>query len=507
LASLLERYADKIRGVVWCFDRVVIHGTLPGLCYAAGMTSYLFSNGIRIFDYPKFAEPFREAIRKNAERLANENGLKIEFIRKLKSFRKEERVQQILARRGNKPGLVHIFAAMEQCSSYQPWHDKKTGKTFLRPDGGKCLHYYFYFVDEELGLCYLRVPTWCPFRLQFYFNGHNPLAAKLKKRGIAYKLIDNAFTEVEDFATAQKLADGLDVKPLHKALDRFAGLYCPAAKQLELDYHWSIIQVEYATDVVFKRREDLKEMYNALARTTIHAVKPDQVATFLGHKLTGNYQGELGNDFRTRIEGTRIKHHMGPASIKMYDKFGLVLRIETTANDVSFFRHYRKVEQRDGQIRFKVAPVRKTIYSLQPDLRQLLGAANQRYLAFISELDDPTAGIKSLNKIVEPIEENGRTYRGFNLFDAEDLRLLETIIRGEFNIGGLRNKDLRKHLPRITTAQISTTLRRLRTHGFIKQVARSYKYYVTEFGRRVTILGLKLKELLLIPELARAAVA
>jgi len=65
---------------------------------------------------------------------------------------------------------------MEACPSYQPWHNKQTGKTYLKPDGGKCLHYYFYFLDEELGLTYVRVPTWLPCRLQVYFNGHNWLA-------------------------------------------------------------------------------------------------------------------------------------------------------------------------------------------------------------------------------------------------------------------------------------------------------------------------------------------
>jgi hypothetical protein len=77
---------------------------------------------------------------------------------------------------------VHIISAMEACSSYKPWYDKNTGRTFLKPDSGKCLHYYFYFIHPELGLCYLRVPTWCPFRLQFYFNGHNLLASKLRAR-------------------------------------------------------------------------------------------------------------------------------------------------------------------------------------------------------------------------------------------------------------------------------------------------------------------------------------
>ena len=80
-------------------------------------------------------------MRANAERLAAEAGVEIEFIRKLKAFRKENRVQEILAERGDHPGLVHIFSAMEACSSYRPWHDKASGTTFFKPVSGKCLHY------------------------------------------------------------------------------------------------------------------------------------------------------------------------------------------------------------------------------------------------------------------------------------------------------------------------------------------------------------------------------
>ena len=100
-----ERHADKIQGVLSCFDRVVITGTIPTICYAQGMTGYLYSHEIRIFDYPKWAEPLREEIRLNAERIAKENELDIEFIRR-KTFRKEERVREIVAKRGTHPGLV-----------------------------------------------------------------------------------------------------------------------------------------------------------------------------------------------------------------------------------------------------------------------------------------------------------------------------------------------------------------------------------------------------------------
>ena len=150
-----ERHADKIQGVLSCLDRVVVTGTIPVICHAQGMTGYLFSHEIRIFDYTKWAEPLREEIRLNAERIARESGLEIEFLRR-KTFRKEERVREIVAQRGPHPGLVHIFSAMEPCPSYKPWHDKKTHKTFLKPTDGKCLHYYFYFILEDLGLCYLR---------------------------------------------------------------------------------------------------------------------------------------------------------------------------------------------------------------------------------------------------------------------------------------------------------------------------------------------------------------
>ena len=78
------------------------------------------------------------------------------------------------------------------------------------------------------------------------------------------------------------------------------------------------------------QRNALAPLYEAISRTAIHAVKPEHVATFLGRRLTGNFNAELGNDFNTRIQGTRIRHHIGPTSIKMYDTFGRVLRIETT---------------------------------------------------------------------------------------------------------------------------------------------------------------------------------
>jgi len=191
MANLIERHREKIIGVLSCFDRLVLQGTLPSVAYPQAVATELDRRGIRLFDYAKqFALPFRDAIRARTEQLAAEEGVEIEYIQRMKTFRKEDRIQQILAARGNRPGLVHIFSAMEPCPTYEPWHDKKTGCTFIRRNRGKCLHYYFYFIDEMLGLCFLSVPTWCPFRALFYLNGHNWLASKLRSANISYDLQD-----------------------------------------------------------------------------------------------------------------------------------------------------------------------------------------------------------------------------------------------------------------------------------------------------------------------------
>src|SRR4051795_4328328 len=249
---------------------MLIFGTLPKLCYAEGMTAYLYARQVRIFDYPKFAEPFRDQLRENAERLAAAHGIPIEFIRK-RNVRKEDLVKQALARRGEHAGLVCIFSAMEPCSTYQPWHDKQTGKTYLRLDDGKCLHYYFYFIDEELGLCYVRVPTWLPCRLQIYCNGHNWLAGQLRKQGIEYRLIDNDFVEIADWPRAQRIANGWAAKRIHRKLDEFARGYCPVYCDFASGYHWSADQCEYATDIVFHQQADLQAIYENLAGLPLYS--------------------------------------------------------------------------------------------------------------------------------------------------------------------------------------------------------------------------------------------
>lgn len=503
-AQLVNRYAENLNGVLSCYDRVLITGTIPGACYAGGMTSFLYSKGIRIFDYAKFAEPLRERIRDCAQEVSKAAGLEIEHVKK-SNIRKEDLVAKVLERRGDAPGLVHVLSAMEACPSYKPWHNKANGKTYLRGDSGKCLHYYFYFMDEDLGLCYMRVPTWAPFSLQFYCNGHSALAQSLKREGIDFIQADNCFLRIDDMARAQALADCLSPDMLHKHLDKYAQQLCPVLDVFGQVYHWSIRQIEYSTDLLFKSAEILTPLYDTLSRQSILAADAPRVASFLGKRITPVLAQEIGSRLSTRIEGRCIKHCMGAANVKIYDKFGRVLRIETTCNDISFFKHHRKVEHRDGHSTRELASVKKSIYSLI-DLREIMLGCNQRYLTFLASLDDTSAGQRDLQRLSQPRVSVGseQTVKGLNFFDPSEQRLLKVLQHGEFNIHGWRRADLVALVP-MTASALSRQLARLKSIGIIKKVAHTYRYYLTRLGRSAIAAACSITRFNIIPAMAKTA--
>jgi hypothetical protein len=498
-SALVERYDDRIAGVLSCYDRVVVTGTLPTVCYAEGMTRFLYANRIRIFDYSDFASTLRDRVREAAASLAAEAGIAIEHVNK-GHVRKEAIVAKVLEQRGDHPGLVHVISAMEACDAYKPWHNKQTHKTYLRPDSGKCLHYYFYFMDAELGLVYLRVPTWSPFRLQFYCNGHSWLARQLTAAGIGFISADNAFVRIDDWHRAQELADGFSPDLLHRVLDRYAAQCCPVLEVFGQTYHWSLMQVEYATDLVFRSATTLGPLYEQLTRQSVLSVKAEQIATFLGRQITPQLAQELGSRFSTRIEGTCIKHRFGDASIKMYDKFGQILRIETTTNDVSFFKHHRKVEHRNSPPARGLASVKKSIYSLI-DLREILFACNRRYLEHLSALDDFSAGVRALDRLTKPRKVENKTVKGINFFDPLDNALLHALQDPRVNIAGIRRADLLALVEQLSPARLSRQLRRLRDIGVIKRVTGTYRYYLTRMGRSAIAALCHVTQSVLIPAL------
>ena len=164
--TLMEVHAREIRGVLECFDRVLLTGTYQAIGWPQAMTGYLSARGIQLRDLGSgVADGWRKEIGTRIRALARTEGVGVRQVQP--SERKEEVVAQILARRGRGSGVVCVLGAMERCRCFMLGHGAASGQAHLVWSPGKCQHFYIYFVDAEFGLCHLRVPTWAPFRLQW----------------------------------------------------------------------------------------------------------------------------------------------------------------------------------------------------------------------------------------------------------------------------------------------------------------------------------------------------
>jgi hypothetical protein len=504
--DLLVRYAEQVSGSLRCFDRVIMHGTLVDVAHPGALLVSMHAAGFKPRDLARFGQPITQKVRDHIIGLARQHSVEIEVVSR-KNFRQEDRVAEILKQRGTHPGLVHVFVAKETAMVFDTRCARADGYAQVITRRGACMHYYLYWMDPMLGLIHVRVPTWLPLRLQVYFNGHSWLAGQLKAAGIAFEMADNALSQCADWKRAQELADSLKPGALHGKLKELTGLCCPVSSQFPNGYHWCLSQVEYAQDLVFKDPAGLDRLFEELARQAMLAIKVDDVAQFLGKRLPLGHDTQLNSHLGRRYAGLRLKHSFGPASVKLYNKPGGILRLEMTTYDVSFFRHYRQVVHRDGSKEQGLAAMKKSIYSVR-DLAQLMRAGLKRYSQWLAALCEHTAGQQDTTRLGRPARDNqGRSYRGFNPFLEQDEKLLQTLLRGEHALAGLTSRRLRALLHGWSRGKIGRLLKRFRLHGLLRKVGHTYTYHLTPLARRVVTAVLDVKNNLMVPQLTAASAA
>ena len=265
---------------------------------------------------------------------------------------------------GIKQGLVCVLSCVEPCQTYELRKNHNTKHLELRPARRKCLFLYFYFVDREFGLMHVRLQTWLPMTIQMCLNGREYLARRLDKAGIGYKKEGNCFTHIDDLRKAQQMMDDLEQRNWPHFLSALARRFNPwLSRNSELEfpsYYWTIRESEYATDVMFIDEASLNAIYPELVNHTVQHFSCRDVMRFMGRRFHRGFDGEVKSDVKHRVEGVRMKHWVDENSIKMYDKQGSVLRIETTINNPKRFNVRRKAT-RNGELVIAWFRMRKSV--------------------------------------------------------------------------------------------------------------------------------------------------
>lgn len=503
MEKFLERYSSKITGVLSTFDRMIFKGHILSFFQRSSRHHYLFQEKVLFKNFGTYAKRVSEVIKDNASNLAVKEGRPRVYLNSSRDS-KEGIARKIMEEDKIQEGLICVLTCVEPCLAFDVRGNKENKKLEVVLRERKCLFIYFYYQHKEFGFMHVRLQTWFPFQIQIYINGREWLTKQLDDKGIGYQRYDNSIIQVDDVKRAQEIADQFITINFAKAFDAISRQINPVMPKIKKvfskGYYWVLDQGEYATDVMFKDRQSLEGIYPELVEHALVKFNASDVMTFLGRKLTGNFQGEIITDTKKRPQGVRIKHRMKKNSLKMYDKWS-VLRVEMTINNPREFKIYRKVE-RCGKKVMRWIPMGKSVFNLYR-YAEVSKIANERYLGALSAVVPLNDCVRELEQLAQPVQDGQNRYSGFNPLSPEATKLFEAVLDGSHCINGFRNKDLRKQLFGNTksakelkqmSSKITRIIRKLRAHRLISKIPRSTRYKVTEKGYRILGASLKMKK-------------
>jgi hypothetical protein len=507
--TFLGKHQDKILGVLSCFDRLILRGYLP-LSYPRGLEGFLYRQNVLFKDFKHYAPRIAERLKDHVKGLLEQADAPFRYLPRKE--RMEEEARRIAQQKNLTEGLVCGFSQLETCRTYRLAYG--TGRPRLQTDFRRCTVLYVFVMHAVLGLIHVKLETWFPLTMQVYVNGHDFLARKLDALGVKYQVHDNAFTWVADPAAAQACADRLAKQNWVKLLGALARQFNPLLGQ-ELqgqDYYWVANQAEYATDVLFKDAAALASLYPRLVEHTRVCFSAEDVLRFLGRKLTPQFQGEVQSHVGRRVEGIRVKHAMKTNRLKMYDKAGSVLRIETVINDPREFQVRRRQK---GTKSLAWQPLRKGVAWLWR-YAEVGRKANGRYLEALAAVDDNSEARKLLDRVSRPAKLNDRRRRALQPLSPTDQALFLAVLRGEHRVRGFRNQDVARHLEgssgktsaeerRRRCGRVTRLIQLLRAHRLVAKIPRSRRYRITTQGELLMSVAIYVRHKYLPKELSQAA--
>jgi len=493
VCSFVAKFASLISWDLSCFDRVIFKGHLP-FSYASAFEKFVdYVLKMRRADFMEVVAPaWSERLVDHAKAFAARFGRLYEYHQG--DIDKDAWAKEQLHKKPLTHGLIGILCVMETCPTFKLAHGEGRPCFMSRRVPQRVLYYYFW--DKDLGLMHVRLQTWAPFTCQIYVNGHDYVMQKLRQRGLGFEKVDNAFVQLDDPKQAQRIANRFAKLPWPKILEKYARRVNPLLHQelKNLSHYWVIDQAEFATDLLFTSKHALAGLFGRLLEFALLTFSPKKIFQYLGRKWHERFDGEVQTWYKTEREpGSCLKHYMNKNWLKMYDKLGLLVRVETVINQPGDFKIFRECQHRDGRTSLGWFPMCKGVGNLHHYQRHAL-ACNQRYLEALTPVNDPTPGYDDLKTLTEPKREDGRSSAGFNPAREEDIRFFAAVLAGDHIGKGFRNRDVRVALytsakdtnrRRRQSAAIGRLLHRLHVRGLVKKVPRTRLWRVTDRGRRI----------------------
>ena len=496
MLTVKEILANKIALDIECVDRVYLNGYVKHLQLPGGLITFIREQMGFPIPSPMVLPPFTKAFRTAVEKYAQEQGLSmVDFA---KGEDKDEKAHLQLAKFRKKRGVVLIGKAQEKALGYKGQrkdHGTKVWFDYSR-QSLNVTYYYFYILDEEFGLFFIKVCTYFPFDIKVCFNGHEWAKQQLRKEGIDFEALNNGFLTCANPERLKVICHQLDAQKIQALFDRWVEqLPWPISPQQRAPgyaHQLSIWQLEVSRTQVSRDPEQGWALVEALIRDNLDLGRPDRVSLIFERKVTKATPGE----FHSRIlrEGVQpiIRIHYKHSALKQYLKDGRALRTEMVFNNTLDFGILRGVQH-------------------FAELVELGYHFNDRLLEQEQISQDCFLSLEEMRKLGQSsLLEDGQRASALRFADPRTMAVLEVLachayIPKEIGNSSLRvavSQRLEGVLDTYSSAQMTYDLRRLRLKGLIERIDKSHRYRLTVLGIKVVTFFTKLYHRLFAPGLA-----
>lgn len=464
-----------------CIDRHITRGYAHGLFPLGGISAFYKNQDIGIFNNETLKIPTEQLCR-YIEGYASKNNIPILWWPSVKWPKKKDGAKSEFVSEkylknyvGFDNKIFVIIANNERCYTVQSAKGKNTFKNQLCRTTKQVKFYYIYLYDEVLGgLCYFKISTYVPFEIEFYCNGHHYIEHNLRKEGIAYKMHKNSFTKVDNPERLQQIADSLEGRTIMNRVEHWRdeflkfnkGTYSKTNKQIRHEFYNS--QVEVCTNLIFKSATFGRNFFKSLLVLFATMAIPD-VLTKLFNARPRNENRNTKSTWRRYDIDAVIKHWFRGNSVKMYNKCGTLLRIETTIN------HPGKL---GGQKLKKGLLYLQSIYWFGVE-------SNKKYIDYCKVIDFTSISGSELDVLKQKVSKNnGKIVAPPDLRSDKQVALMEQLIRPKFVCSEFRLKELKRFLTMHfnNSAQIRYEIEKWKVRGIIEKIQNTHYYKVTKEG-------------------------
>jgi len=493
-ASLLAKHVTlELESI----DRMYLHGYVPRLQSGAGVAHYFRKYRGQPFVSSALMAPINTAFIRAIERFVATR--RIPVVTFARGERKEAVAAKHLARFRRREGVLFVGKAQEKQRVFrtEKRRNPRTGATYpwLYRSTAMVNQYYFYLVDANFGLLFIKFSSYFPYTLKVCLNGHEYLKQQLRKAGVAFEALDNGIRACADPRRLQALAEGLTADKIealvHKWLARLPHPWRPADHAADYRYRLSILQAEFSLTQILDRPQAGRLFFEQIIRDNLDLGRPDHVQLIFDRRITRLTPGRFRTRIVTRDVVPSLHIDYKRSMIKQYYKEGRGLRTETTINDPRDFEIHRGLRN-------------------LPALRQVGFHANRRLLAVQRLSHDCVMGEAAVQAVTRPVVVAGQRAAALRFADPRVLTLFHALVLFPLLPVGFSNADLRGRLAALLglephalpRGRVTYDLRRLRLRGLIERIPHSHRYRVTQPGFRTALFFLKVHARILRPGLA-----